>query len=61
MQGVAQAIEFYKTAFGAQERCRLSTPDGKSVLHASLSIGDSATMLSDESPTGAPRVPTILI
>jgi PhnB protein len=46
----AQAIEFYKKAFGAEERGRLSTPDGKNVLHASLRIGDSAIMLSDEFP-----------
>lgn len=49
-KGAAQAIEFYKKAFGAQERGRLSTPDGKNVLHASLGIGDSAIMLSDEFP-----------
>jgi PhnB protein len=46
----AQAIEFYKKAFGAEERGRLSTPDGKNVLHASFRIGDSAIMLSDEFP-----------
>jgi len=46
----AQAIEFYKKAFGAEERGRLSTPDGKNVLHVSLRIGDSAIMLSDEFP-----------
>ena len=49
-KGAAQAIEFYKKAFGAQERGRLSTPDGKNVMHASLGIGDSAIMLSDEFP-----------
>ena len=49
-KGAAQAIEFYKNAFGAEERGRLSTPDGRNVLHASLSIGDSVIMLADEFP-----------
>ena len=49
-KGAAQAIEFYKKAFGAEERVRLDTPDGKKVLHASLRIGDSAIMLADEFP-----------
>ncbi len=45
-----KAIEFYKKAFGAEERFRLNTPDKKKVLHASLSIGNSAIMLADEFP-----------
>lgn len=45
-----KAIEFYKKAFGAEERFRLDTPDGKKVLHASLRIGNSAIMLADEFP-----------
>lgn len=49
-KGAAQAIEFYKKAFGAEERGRLNTPDGKKVLHASLSIGGSVIMLADEFP-----------
>ncbi len=46
----ARAIEFYKKAFGAEERFRLNTPDGKKVLHASIVIGDSMVMLADEFP-----------
>jgi uncharacterized glyoxalase superfamily protein PhnB len=46
----AKAIEFYKKAFGAEEGGRMTTPDGKKVLHASLRIGDSALMLADEFP-----------
>src|SRR2546427_9998021 len=41
-----RAIEFYKKAFGAQERFRMPTPDGK-VAHAELQIGDSVVMLSE--------------
>lgn len=46
----AQAIEFYKNAFGAQELTRLLTPDGKIVMHAQLRIGDSLLMLGGEFP-----------
>ncbi len=46
----AKAIEFYKKAFGAEERFRMNTPDGKCVAHAELKIGDSIFMLSDEMP-----------
>jgi len=43
------AIEFYKTAFGAEEMSRLNGPNGK-IIHAHLKIGDSAIFLFDESP-----------
>ncbi len=46
----AQAIEFYKKAFGAQELFRLLTPDGQKVMHAQLKIGDSLLMLGGEMP-----------
>src|SRR5439155_13325851 len=41
-----RAIEFYRRAFGAEERFRMPTPDGK-VAHAELQIGDSVVMLSE--------------
>lgn len=41
------AIEFYKNAFGAEERGRMQGPDGK-VMHAELRIGDSMVYLCDE-------------
>jgi PhnB protein len=43
--GVA-ALEFYKTAFGARELERQTTPDGK-LVHGSIRIGDSIVLLSD--------------
>ena len=46
----AEAIEFYKRAFGAQELGRMTSPDGKAIWHAELQIGDSRLMLSDEFP-----------
>ena len=47
--GAAQAIEFYKKAFGAIETARLPGPDGK-IMHAAVKIGDSNVMLVDEFP-----------
>jgi uncharacterized glyoxalase superfamily protein PhnB len=47
--GAAQAIEFYKQAFGAIELARLPGPDGK-IMHALVRIGDSSLMLVDEMP-----------
>ena len=45
----AEAIEFYRRAFGAKERMRVPGPDGK-IGHAELEIGDSVIMLADEFP-----------
>jgi uncharacterized glyoxalase superfamily protein PhnB len=47
--GAAQAIDFYKKAFGAVEAARLPGPDGK-IMHAMIRIGDSPVMLVDEMP-----------
>jgi PhnB protein len=47
VRGAAQAIEFYKKAFGAKEIMRMPGPDGK-LGHAEIRIGDSRVMLSDE-------------
>jgi PhnB protein len=52
----AEAIEYYKKAFGAKERVRMPMPDGK-VGHAELEIGQSLIMLSDPFPQGATRTP----
>ncbi len=43
-------IEFYKKAFGAVEKRRAPGPDGKSIMHAEISIGDSIIFLNDEFP-----------
>ena len=47
--GAAEAIEFYKKAFGAKEFMRLPGTDGR-LMHARLGIGDSHVMLVDENP-----------
>lgn len=44
----AEALEFYKAAFGAKERYRLTM--GEKIGHAEIEIGDSVVMLSDEFP-----------
>jgi PhnB protein len=55
----ARAIEFYKRAFGAQEKFRMDAPGGK-IGHSELKIGDSVIMLSDEMPGGTCRAPQSL-
>jgi PhnB protein len=60
VKGAAQAIDFYKRAFGAEEVERVPGPDGKSVMHAEVKIGDSIVMLSDEFPQAGSRSPQTL-
>ena len=45
-----KAIEFYKQAFGATEVCKHLMPDGKTIMHAEVKIGDSVVYLSEENP-----------
>src|SRR5512138_2405802 len=52
----AKAIEFYTRALGAKEVSRFPAPDGKSIWHAELRIGDSAVYVNDEMP-GMSRPP----
>jgi PhnB protein len=49
VRDAARAIEFYKKAFGAEDRGAMKGPDGK-IMHAELKIGDSIIMLADEFP-----------
>jgi PhnB protein len=59
IQGAAEAIEFYKRAFGAIELFRLVVPSGE-IGHAEIKIGDSSIMLADPCETGAFRSPQSL-
>jgi PhnB protein len=59
VKGAAQAIDFYKQAFGAVELMRLADPSGK-VGHAEIQIGDSPIMLADEHPEMGFRGPQAL-
>src|SRR4051794_7434224 len=57
VKGAADAIEFYKRAFGAVTTMEpLMHPDGR-VGHAELKIGDSLIMLADEFPEMDARGP----
>jgi PhnB protein len=55
----AQAMEFYKKAFGATEILRQTTPDGK-LIHGRLKVGDAIVMLADEFRGGGASAPTTL-
>jgi PhnB protein len=56
VDNAAEAIEFYKRAFGATERGRMLGPDGK-IAHAELQIGDSVLMLADPFPQATTKPP----
>lgn len=55
----ADAIEFYKRAFGAEELFRMPMPDGR-IGHAEIKIGDSPIMLADENVEEGYRSPRSL-
>src|SRR5262249_50258699 len=57
--GAADAVEFYKKAFGAVEMMRLPGKDGK-LMHASIQIGGATVMLVDELPQWGCRSPKSL-
>jgi PhnB protein len=50
VRGAEAAVAFYCRAFGAAELYRNLAPDGKSVMHAELLLGDSRFLLHDEFP-----------
>lgn len=45
-----KAIDFYRKAFGAEPGAVMTGPDGKSVMHAEIHIGNSTIMLTGENP-----------
>jgi PhnB protein len=59
VRDAARALDFYKKAFGAEERVRMPGPGGK-IVHAEMQIGNSIVMLSDEFPEMASRSPQTL-
>ena len=50
VKGVARAVEFYRRAFGAEELYRNLAPDGVSIVHSELLLGDLRYFLNDEFP-----------
>jgi PhnB protein len=61
VRGAAEAIDFYKRAFGARELMRMAAPDGK-VMHAELKMGGRIFFVVDEMPEWGPgpRAPQTL-
>ena len=58
IKGAADAIDFYKKAFGATELFRME--HGGKVGHAEIKIGDSPIMLADEQPEMGYKSPKTL-
>jgi len=56
VKDAAKAIEFYKQAFGAEEKFRLSEPSGR-IGHAELVFNGTTVMLADEFPEYGIRGP----
>lgn len=50
IKGAAEAVEFYKRAFGATELLKVALPDGK-IGHTEIKIGDSRIMMADDCGT----------
>ena len=59
VKGAGRAVDFYKKAFGAEEKVLMKGPDGRSVMHAELQFGNSTVMICDEWP-GMTRSPESL-
>jgi uncharacterized glyoxalase superfamily protein PhnB len=59
VNNAAEALEFYKKAFGAAEKFRLTEPNGR-IGHAELDFDGITVMLSDEFPEYRIRSPRAL-
>jgi PhnB protein len=46
----AEAVEFYKVAFGAEEAMRMAADDGKRLMHVHLKINGGSVMMNDDFP-----------
>jgi uncharacterized glyoxalase superfamily protein PhnB len=55
-----KAMDFYQKAFGAEQARIHYGPDGKSIMHAEMKVGDSMLMLYDENPAWDSRSPLTL-
>jgi PhnB protein len=56
VENAEEAIDFYARAFGAKERMRMPSPDGR-IAHAELEISGAIVMLSDKFPQSACQTP----
>jgi PhnB protein len=60
VEGAAELVDFLTQAFGANERMRMSQPDGK-IGHTEVEIGDSVVMLSDAGPQNPARQAAVMV
>lgn len=56
IRGAADALDFYKKAFGAEETMRFPMPDGL-IGHAEIRIQGAPVFLADESPGAGMQSP----
>ena len=56
VKNAARMLDFYKSAFGAEEIGRMPGPDGQ-IMHAEVRIGDSPLMMCDEMPAMGKTAP----
>jgi PhnB protein len=59
IKGCNEAIEFYKKAFGAVEKGRITMPNG-SIVHAEIEIEGSILMMAEENKDWGSTSPTTL-
>lgn len=60
----AEAMDFYRAAFGAEEMMRMPADDGKRLMHGHLKVNGGSLMLNDDFPeysggAGAPASVTL--
>jgi PhnB protein len=56
VSGAAEALDFYRQAFNAEETVRMPGPGG-TIMHAEFRIGNSVIMLNDEMPEMGSKSP----
>jgi PhnB protein len=56
-----QLVDFFKQAFGAEERFRMKRPGAETIMHAELKIGDSMIELADANPQFPPTPASLLL
>lgn len=57
VRDAAAAVAFYARAFGAEELYRNLAPDGVSIVHSELLLGDSRFFVNEEFPEHGQRSP----
>ena len=60
VEGAAEAMDFYKRAFGAQDLGRMPGPDGGRLMHGLMKLGNSMLMLVDAFPEYGAKGPKAL-